>query len=151
MTKPNEMENIHCVGEEADEAVILDRRRFFKGVGVAILTVQMLPLIACASGDSPSDGSAAADNLIVHSGPGFMSHLHDLLIPYTVLKAPPLLGVTLKTTEALYHTHTVMLTKEQLMLVNQGGTVTKKASSHLLVIALAKSPEHDRLLRRGQE
>jgi hypothetical protein len=69
--------------------------------------------------------------------------VHDLLIPYSLLKAPSLLGVTLKTTEALYHTYHVVLTKEQLMIVNRGGLVTKKATSHLLVITLAKSPEHD--------
>jgi hypothetical protein len=72
MTRPSEIENIHCVDEEADEAISLDRRRSVKGVGVAVLTVQMLPLIACASGNSPTDSSAAADNLIVHSGPVYV-------------------------------------------------------------------------------
>jgi hypothetical protein len=135
MTKRSEIVNVPYV-DEGDEAIALDRRKFFKGVGIAVLTVQILPLITCASGNSPSGGSESADNLIVHSGPGFMSHVHDLLVPYAVLKAPPLQGVALRTSEAMLHTHNVGLTKEQLMIVNQGGTVTKKASSHLFVIKL---------------
>ena len=71
----------------------LDRREFIKGVGVAVLTVQCLPLTAHASGNSPSEGNEAADNLIIHSGPGLMAHVHELLIPYAILNAPPLQGV----------------------------------------------------------
>jgi hypothetical protein len=109
-----------------------------------VLTVQILPLIACASGMSPTDGREAVDDLIIHSGPGAFGHVHDLLIPYALLKAPPAQGITLKSTEALFHTHTVALSKEQLASVNRGGTVTQKASSHLFVIALAnRSREHD--------
>ena len=37
----------------------------------------------------------------------------------------------------MFHTHDVVLTQEQLILVNQGGTVTAKGGSHLFVIALA--------------
>jgi len=64
--------------------------------------------------------------------------VHDLLIPFAILKAPPREGVALTTTEALLHRHTIGLTREQLITVNRGGTVTQKASSHLFVIALAK-------------
>ena len=113
----------------------MDRRKFIEGVSVAVLTVQLLPLIAHASGNSASDGNEAADNLIIHSGPGFIPHVHDLLIPYAVLNAPPLQGVELETTTALFHTHDVVLTQEQLITVNQGGTVTTKGGSHLFVIA----------------
>jgi hypothetical protein len=95
-------------------------------------------LIAHASADSSNDGEDAADGLVVHSSSGFVPHVHDLLIPYTVLTAPPLQGVELKTTQALFHAHKVVLTREELSNVNQGGTVTKKASSHLFVIALGK-------------
>src|SRR5262245_39933771 len=114
-----------------------DRRGFFKDVGVATLALQYLPLVVHASEGSPIDGNEAAENLMVHTGPGLMSHVHDLLIPYAVLKAPPLQGVELTTTQALFHRHTVALTQEQLKTVNRGGAVTKKASSHLIVIALA--------------
>jgi hypothetical protein len=44
----------------------------------------------------------------------------------------------LKTTQA---THKMVLTQKQLIIVNQGGTVTQKASSHPFVIALAKRPD----------
>jgi hypothetical protein len=122
---------------KARETVAVDRRQFIKGVGVAVLTVQCLPWIAHASGDSPSDGKDTADNLIIRSGPGLMSHVHDLLIPHAVLETPPLQGVELETTQALLHRHSIALTREQLVIVNQGGTVTQKASSHIFAIALA--------------
>lgn len=114
------------------------RRRFIQGVGFAVLTVQGLPSIAHASGRSPSDGNQAADDLIVHSSSGFVPHVHDLLIPHTLLTAPPRQGVELTTTQALFHRHKVVLTQNDLVVVNQGGTVTQKASSHLFVITLAK-------------
>ena len=140
MTKPSEIVNVLI--DDVDDAIALDRRMFVKEVGVAVLTVQMLPLIAHASGNSPGDGNEAADNLIIHSGPGLMSHVHDLLIPYAVLKTPPLQGVELKTTKALFHRHNIVLTQKQLTIVNQGGTVTTKSSSHLFVIALANGQDH---------
>ena len=58
MTKPSQM--------------AFDRRVFIKGVGFAVLTVQCLPLIAHASGDSPHEDNGAADNLIIHSSAGFV-------------------------------------------------------------------------------
>ena len=135
MTKPREIVIVH---DMVDDAIALDRRKFMKGVGFAVLTVQCLPLIAHASGNSPSDSTEAADHLIIHSSSGFVPHVHDLLIPYAVLKAPPLQGVELKTTQALFHAHKVRLTQKELITVNQGETVTQKASSHLFVIALAE-------------
>jgi hypothetical protein len=116
----------------------VDRRVFIKGVGFAVLTVRCVPLIAHASGDSPHDANGAADNLIIHSSSGFVPHVHDLLIPYAVLNAPPVQGVELTTTQAMFHAHKVALTQKQLVTVSQGGTVTQKASSHLFVITLAK-------------
>ena len=147
MTRPSEIVNVHYMVDDFDEAIAVDRRQFVKGVGVAVLTVQCLPLIAHASGNSPSDGKDTADNLIIRSGPGLMSHVHDLLIPYAVLKTPPLQGVELKTTQALLHRHSIALTPEQLIIVNQGGTITQKASSHTFVIALAngQSQQGDRV------
>jgi hypothetical protein len=138
MTKPREIVSVHDMVDDVDERIAVDRRVFMKGVGFAVLTVQCLPLIAHASGNSPGDSTGAADSLIIHSTSGFVPHVHDLLIPYAVLKAPPLQGVELNSTQALFHAHTVMLTRKELITVNQGGTVTQKASSHLFVIALAR-------------
>jgi hypothetical protein len=137
MTKSSEMVNVPPVIDDAEETVA-DRRGFIKGVGVAVLTVQLLPLMAHASGSAPSEGNEAADDLIIHSSTGFVPHVHDLLIPYAVLEAPPRQGVELRTTQALFHRHTVRLTKDQLVVVNQGGTVTEKGGSHLFVISLAR-------------
>jgi hypothetical protein len=128
--------------EGVDKAIALDRRKFIKGVGFAVLTAQCLSLIACASGNSSSHGNKAVDNLIIQSSAGTFSHVHDLLIPYAVLKAPPLQGIELKTTKAMFHMHQVVLTQEQLIIMNQGGTVNQKAGSHLFVIALANRQDH---------
>ena len=73
---------------------MVDRREFLRGVGVAVVAVQVLP---------PR-------------------------------------GVKLESTRALFHTHEVELTQEQLVTVNQGGAVTKIGGSHLFVIALAEHP-----------
>jgi hypothetical protein len=142
VTKPSEVVKVHYMIDDVDEAIASDRRTFLKGVGIAVLTVQCLPLTAHASENPPSDGKEAADNLIIQSGPGLLHHVHDLLIPYAVLKTPPLQGVELTTTQALFHQHNIMLTQKQLIIVNKGGTVTQKASSHLFVIALAKRQDH---------
>ena len=125
------------VEDIVEEAVALDRRRFLKGVGLAVLTVQSLPVIGQASAYWPDDQDAGHD-LIIHSGPGLISHVHDLVIPYAVLNAPPSKGIELTTTQALLHRHTVALTRDQLLVVSRGGTITKKASSHVFAIALAR-------------
>ena len=116
----------------------MDRREFVRGVGMAVLTVQCLPLMAHASAKPPTDGKGTADDLIIQSGPGLFRHVHDLRIPYAVLNAPPPEGIKLTSTESLYHQHDIALTQKELAIVKQGGTVTQKASSHLFVIALAK-------------
>lgn len=113
-----------------------DRRRFIQGLGVAVLTVQGWPSLARTS-DPPAEGNGAAANLIVHASPGLFEHTHELLIPYSVLRAPPLDGVKLESTRALLHTHDVALSREQLDVVRRGGAVTSTASSHTFVIALA--------------
>ena len=138
MTKPSEKVSVHFTIDADSEALALDRTTFVKGVGFAVLSVQCLSLIGCASGNSQSHDSDAADNLIIHSIGGFPPHVHDLLIPYAVLKAPPQQGVELKTTQAMLHAHKVVLTQQDLLNVTQGGTVTAKGGSHLFVIALAK-------------
>lgn len=120
-----------------DVASAWDRRTFIKGLGLAVLTVQSLPLGACGSKAPRVDGREAVNNLIVLSSPGAFKHVHELLIPYALLKTPPPEGVSLTTTKAFLHQHNIALAHEDLMTVNNGGTVTKKASSHLFVIALA--------------
>jgi hypothetical protein len=144
MTNPSEIVNVHYMVDDVNDTIASDRRKFIKGVGLAVLIVQCLPLIAHASGNPPSDRKEAADNLIIQSGPGLLQHVHDLLIPYAVLKAPPVQGVELTTTQALFHRHNIALTRKELIIVNNGGTVTQKASSHLFVIALAKGAVTDR-------
>lgn len=141
MTKPGGMANVRCGVDEITEAIASDRRRFIKGVGMAVLTMHSLPLVAHASGTPPIDGQVTADNLVIHSTSGFVPHVHDLLIPCAVLETPPAQGVELTTTRALFHQHGVVLTREELIMVNRGETVTKKASSHLFVIALTGRQE----------
>ncbi len=117
-----------------------DRRRFIKragGVGVALLSVQWLPSIAQSSASSADASDESDKNLIIHSGPGFVPHTHDLLIPYAVLSAPPIRGIKLQSTSALFHTHDVVLSERQLIAVNHGKTITAFGGSHTFVIALA--------------
>ncbi len=116
----------------------MDRREFVSGVGMAVLTVQCLPLMVHASANPPADGKDRTDDLIIQSGPGLFRHVHDLRIPYAVLNAPPPQGIELTTTESLYHQHSIALTQSELAIVKQGGTVTQKASSHVFVVALAR-------------
>jgi hypothetical protein len=40
---------------------------------------------------------------------------------------------------SLFHTHDVVLSQEQLIAVNQGGTVTAFGGSHTFVIALGNA------------
>jgi len=141
MTNPNEEVPVQFTTDDDAEAIALDRRTFVKGVGFAVLTVQCLSSISCASGKSPSYDNQAADNLIIHSSGGFPPHVHDLLIPYALLNAPPLQGVELTTTQAMLHSHKVVLTQRELITVNQRGTVTVKGGSHLFVITSAKRPD----------
>ena len=115
-----------------------DRRRFAKGVGIALLAAQCLPSFA-QTGGSSSEKSKVDRDLLIHSSRGFASHTHDLLIPYTALNAPPLEGIKLESTSGLFHTHSIALTREQLVGVRRGGTVTVAASSHTFLIALHAS------------
>lgn len=130
------------LGEALDGGMALDRRKFVKNVSAAALAVYVLPRNAQGATDLPSKGEELADNLIVRSTPGLLSHVHDLLIPYVFLRAPPRQGVKITTTKALFHTHEMALSQRQLMAVAQGGTVTARSSSHLFVIALANGQGH---------
>ena len=118
-----------------------NRREFVQGVGMAVLTVQCLPILGCA-GDSPSqEGAVSPDSLKILSSPGKFGHVHDLLVPRALLSAPPVEGVALTTSKAFLHQHHVTLTQDDLAVVHRGGTVTQKASSHVFVIALAKGQD----------
>ena len=136
MRETKQVIDVDGIGGDVEKAVARERRRFLKELGLVLLTVRSLPLIANAAAVSPVDQDARTD-LLIHSGPGLISHVHDLLIPYALLKAPPVQGVELMTTQALLHRHTVALSREQLIVVGGGGKVTKKASSHTFVISLA--------------
>ena len=112
-----------------------DRRRVVRGIGVAVLAVQCMPSFAQTSG-TPGEAGGAKNDLLFHSSPGFAGHSHDLLIPYAVLDEPPAEGVKLESTNSLFHTHSIALTREQLIDVRRGGTVRVPASSHTFLLAL---------------
>lgn len=111
-----------------------NRRGFIKDVALVLLTVPFLPSNAGASEPSPG---APPGTLIIHSGPGFVPHTHDLWIPYAILRAPPPEGVKLTSTLSRGHTHEVALSHQDLAAVNRGGTVSVKGGSHTFVIAMA--------------
>jgi hypothetical protein len=118
-------------------AAAMDRREFIGVAGFAILAVHCLPATTFAS-DAPLDGASAADDLIIASGPGALHHVHYLRIPNALLATPPARGAALITTKALLHQHRIVLTQDELRRVDDGGTVTQRASSHVFVIARAK-------------
>lgn len=126
----------------AVRAAAIDRREFIAAAGFAILAVHCVPATAFASGapsGAPSgDAGHAADDLIIASGPGAFHHVHYLRIPNALLATPPARGAELITTKALLHQHRIVLTRDELRRVDQGGTVTQHASSHVFVIARAK-------------
>jgi hypothetical protein len=134
MTKRSERVKMPVIN---DIPVRYNRRTFLQGIGIAVLAVHSLTLIGCESGDPPIDDRTKVDNLILHSSPGKFDHVHDLLIPYALLRTPPSEGVKLLSTKSFFHRHEIALTQDDLTTVNQGGSVTRKASSHLFVIALA--------------
>jgi hypothetical protein len=105
-----------------------------------VLAVQLLPMIAQAAANSPDDSNDPAKDLVIHSGPGLLGHVHDLLVPYAVLRMPPAEGVELTSTKAFLHTHNIRLTQADLEAITDGGTVSKKSSSHIFLIALADRP-----------
>src|SRR5262245_13316599 len=115
MQGPRPLIDIDVHSSDVEEAVAMERRRFLKGLGLAVLTVQSFPLIADAAGMSLLDEQSPSD-LVIHSGPGLISHVHNLVIPYAFLKSPPPKGVELLTTQALLHRHAVALTREQLIV-----------------------------------
>ena len=140
MTKQEQLvANVRRSIDSINPVVAPDRREFFQGFGMALLTVQCLPVITHGAENPPGGKETGGSSLIIQSGPGLFDHAHDLLIPYALLKAPPLKGVQLTSTEAMFHRHTIALSQKELTVVNQGGTVTQKASSHYFVIALAKA------------
>lgn len=120
-----------------DVPIECDRRTFLQGLGFAVLAVQALALMGCESGDPPLTEKTRDNNLVLQSSPGKFDHVHELVIPYALLQTPPSEGVKLLSSKAFFHHHEIALTQEDLNTVNQGGTVTRKASSHLFVIALA--------------
>lgn len=113
------------------------RRGVIAGVGLALLSLQVLAPAARAAEPSPAGGDPSAGALIIRSGQGFVPHTHDLWIPYAVLRTPPREGVTLTSTPARGHTHEVALSHDDLAAVNRGGTVSVKGGSHTFVVALA--------------
>ena len=131
MTTPDKSLNV-------DDAIAADRRQFVKQLGFAVLTVQVFPSLVQAETDPPNGD----DHLTIHSGPGAFGHVHELLVPYAVLSEPPREGVKLISSKAFLHTHDVALTQQELLTVNQGGTVTKASSSHRFVIARGSSQPH---------
>jgi hypothetical protein len=110
-----------------------DRRHFLKQAGVALLAVQCWPAAAKTTGNT----TTAASGLIIRSTPGFFFHTHELIIPSAALRAPPPQGVRVVSTEALFHTHEFTLLREELITIGSGRSVTRRASSHRFVIALA--------------
>ena len=130
---------VHDPTHDVYETVSPDRRQFLNQLGMAVLTVKCLSANALDPGDwHQGTTTGTPDDLLIHSGPGAFSHVHDLLIPMAVIGTPPRQGVHLTSSKTLLHRHAISLTQNELATASQGGTVIQKASSHVFVIALAR-------------
>lgn len=103
----------------------MERREFVKNMGLALLSVQILPAaMAHADVDGEREPSIEGNHLAVQSsGYDFVPHRHDLYIPLKDLENPPVGGVKIRTERACFHAHSVQLTQEQLQAIYNGETV----------------------------
>jgi hypothetical protein len=120
----------------------MNRRRFLEGLGLAVLAVQVLPSTSAHAENAPVIEN---DNLVIESGISrFLpasDHWHYLTVPLADLQNPPAQGVQLKTSRAYLHTHTVVLSAEQLTAIAQGQTVTvdDTVGDHQYALSLPKN------------
>ena len=116
------------------------RRQFLRVLGYAALSVQLLPWTGCASAEElpPPDSLTLTSSRNSKLGE-WAAHTHLLYIPLRLFQTPPREGVTLSTTRTYFHSHMVVLTREQLSAVARGGTVLVEASggAHTFSVELA--------------
>lgn len=118
---------------------MMERRVFLRNVGLAILSIQVLPRVAAHADDGEQEPYLSDEALVVQSGDGFVPHKHDLMIPLRDLENPPAEGIKIKTERKFAHFHYVELTQEQLGAIYKGETVVVKDSfpeEHLFRIRL---------------
>jgi hypothetical protein len=98
----------------------MDRRNFIKTVTLACVAVQ-LPTASAQSAEP-----IITDDLLtcVSTGYAFLPHEHTISLDLAYLENPPAEGVTLGTTWALLHSHSVYITQEQLFAIGRGETIT---------------------------
>lgn len=119
---------------------VSDRRRFLRALGYTAFALHVVPLaVACAAEDT-----APADSLAIRSSSDsklgdWAAHAHDLYVPLHWFRQPPAEGVSLETTSNFFHTHKVALTRDELTIVGQGGSIRVRDSLgvHDFVISLS--------------
>jgi hypothetical protein len=118
----------------------LRRRRALELLGIAALSVAILPVTGGACGGAET---APPDSLAVISSRAsklgrWVAHTHVLYVPLKLFRAPPREGVMLSTTLTYFHRHEVALTEAQLVTIARGDNVRVKDSSaaHSYSIAL---------------
>jgi len=100
------------------------RREFLKLLGLAALSVQVMPLSGCASGEEPAPADSLAVTSSLNSKLGrWVYHSHVLYVPLQLFREPPPDGATLSTTRTYFHSHRVELTRAQLTAIARGDTV----------------------------
>ena len=99
------------------------KRREFLGwsyrVGGALLiapAVVSTGSIACSDNESGSGGSASRTFTVDMAN----GHTHDFSIPNSVLSSPPALGYVATTTSDSGHTHTVSMSQQDLLDIEDG-------------------------------
>jgi len=114
----------------------ISRREFVKELAVATLVIQIAPLAQACDSLDEEDRAVTGNALIATSTEGLFGHFHRLSILRELLESPPAQGIAIDTTRALFHRHSVRLSAEDLLAIASGKTVTRRISSHRLVICL---------------
>jgi hypothetical protein len=114
----------------------ISRREFVKELAVVTLVIQIAPLAQACDPLDEEDPAVSGNALIATSTEGLFGHFHRLSILRELLESPPAQGIAIDTTRALFHRHSVRLSAEDLLAIADGKTVTRRISSHRLVICL---------------
>jgi hypothetical protein len=113
------------------------RREFLKG---SVVTFLLIPVATSCGSDNPS-ACQGTGGTSTPAGDG--PHTHTLCVPVADLTNPPASGRTYLTSSADGHSHSILITQQQLQTIaaNQGITLTTAATlGHSHDFTLQRAP-----------
>ena len=114
----------------------VNRREAVKELAVATVVIAIAPLAQACDSLDEERSAVGSGALVAVTTEGLFGHIHRLSIARHLLERPPARGVVLETTRVLLHRHDVRLSAAELSAIGAGQTVTRRMSSHRLVICL---------------